>query len=113
MLGKEVKPAVLGPFLALIAACIFFATQSNRFLTSENLSLVLQQAVVVGVIAIGQTLVILTAGIDLSCGTAMALGGIVMSKFAVDLGLPAPIAVAGGIGRPYSLVSPMVCSSPL
>ena len=100
MLGKEVKPAFLGPFLALIAACIFFATQSNRFLTGENLSLVLQQAVVVGVIAIGQTLVILTAGIDLSCGTAMALGGIVMSKFAVDLGLPAPIAVAGGIGAP-------------
>ncbi len=100
MLGKEVTRAVLGPFLALIAACVFFAAQSDRFLTSENLSLVLQQAVVVGVIAIGQTLVILTAGIDLSCGTAMALGGIVMSKFAVDLGLPAPVAVAGGIGAP-------------
>ena len=100
MLGKEVTRAVLGPFLALIAACVFFAAQSDRFLTSENLSLVLQQAVVVGVIAIGQTLVILTAGIDLSCGTAMALGGIVMSKVAVDLGLPAPVAVAGGIGAP-------------
>jgi fructose transport system permease protein len=100
VLGKEVTRAVLGPFLALIAACAFFAAQSDRFLTSENLSLVLQQAVVVGVIAIGQTLVILTAGIDLSCGTAMALGGIVMSKFAVDLGLPAPVAIAGGIGAP-------------
>ena len=100
MLGTEVKRSALGPFLALIAACIFFATQSDRFLTSENLSLVLSQAGVVGVIAIGQTLVILTAGIDLSCGTAMALGGIVMSKFAVDLGLPPPIAVAGGIGAP-------------
>jgi fructose transport system permease protein len=100
LLGKEVTRAVLGPFFALIAACAFFAAQSDRFLTSENLSLVLQQAVVVGVIAIGQTLVILTAGIDLSCGTAMALGGIVMSKFAVDLGLPAPVAVAGGIGAP-------------
>jgi fructose transport system permease protein len=100
VLGKEVTRAGLGPFLALIAACAFFAAQSDRFLTSENLSLVLQQAVVVGVIAIGQTLVILTAGIDLSCGTAMALGGIVMSKFAVDLGLPAPAAVAGGIGAP-------------
>ena len=94
------KRSALGPFLALIAACIFFATQSDRFLTSENLSLVLSQAGVVGVIAIGQTLVILTAGIDLSCGTAMALGGIVMSKFAVDLGLPPPIAVAGGIAAP-------------
>jgi fructose transport system permease protein len=95
-----VRIAVLGPFLPLIAACLFFATQSDRFLTGENLSLVLQQAVVVGVIAIGQTLVILTAGIDLSCGMVMALGGIIMSRFAVDLGLTAPIAMAAGIGVP-------------
>ena len=89
--------AALGPFIALLAACAFFATQSDRFLTGENLSLVLQQVAVVGVIAIGQTLVILTAGIDLSCGMVMALGGIVMSKFAVDLGLPAALAVLCGV----------------
>jgi fructose transport system permease protein len=88
----------LGPFIALLAACIFFATQSDRFLTGGNLSLVLQQVMVVGVIAIGQTLIILTAGIDLSCGMVMALGGIVMSKFAVEFGLPAPLAIACGIG---------------
>jgi fructose transport system permease protein len=52
---------------------------------------------VVGVIAIGQTLIILTAGIDLSCGMVMALGSIVMTKFAVDLGLPTPIAILCGI----------------
>ena len=63
---------------------LFFATQSDRFLTGENLSLILQQVMVVGIIAIGQTLIILTAGIDLSCGMVMALGGIVMTKFAVD-----------------------------
>ena len=48
----------LGPFLALIAACIFFATQNERFLSGANFSLILQQVAVVGVIAIGQTLVI-------------------------------------------------------
>lgn len=90
--------ATLGPFIALLAACLFFASQSDRFLTGENLSLVLQQVAVVGVIAIGQTLVILTAGIDLSCGMVMALGGIVMTKFAVELGMPAPLAVLAGIG---------------
>ena len=78
----------LGPWLALLGACIFFATQSDRFLTGDNLSLILQQVMVVGVIAIGQTLIILTAGIDLSCGMVMALGGIIMSKFATELGLP-------------------------
>ena len=88
----------LGPFLALLLACLFFATQSDRFLTGENFSLVLQQVMVVGVIAIGQTLIILTAGIDLSCGMVMALGGIVMTKLAVEMGLPAPLAILCGIG---------------
>jgi fructose transport system permease protein len=88
----------LGPFLALAAACAFFATRSDRFLTGDNLSIVLQQVMVVGVIAIGQTLIILTAGVDLSCGMVMALGGIVMTKFAAELGVPVPLAIASGIG---------------
>jgi fructose transport system permease protein len=88
----------LGPFIALIAACAFFATRSDRFLTGDNLSIVLQQVMVVGVIAIGQTLVILTAGVDLSCGTVMALGGIVMTKFAVELGVPPAFAILCGMG---------------
>jgi fructose transport system permease protein len=88
----------LGPLLALLAACAFFATRSDRFLTGDNLSLVLQQVMVVGVIAIGQTLVILTAGVDLSCGMVMALGAIVMTKLATEFGLPVPLAIAGGIG---------------
>ena len=52
---------------------------------------------VVGVIAIGQTLVILTAGIDLSCGMVMALGSIVMTKFAVDHGLNPYLAIFFGL----------------
>jgi fructose transport system permease protein len=90
--------ARFGPFIALIAACAFFATRSDRFLTGDNLSIVLQQVMVVGVIAIGQTLIILTAGVDLSCGTVMALGGIVMTKFAVELGLSPAVAILCGIG---------------
>ncbi len=87
----------LGPFIALVIACAFFATQSSNFLTGANLSLILQQVMVVGVIAIGQTLIVLTAGIDLSCGMVMALGSIVMTKLAVEAGLPAPLAVLLGI----------------
>jgi len=87
----------LGPLLALVIASIFFATQSGRFLTSENFALILQQVMVVGVIAIGQTLIILTAGIDLSCGMVMALGSIVMTKFAADFGLPGGLAILCGV----------------
>jgi fructose transport system permease protein len=96
--GRRLPPlATLGPLLALVAACAFFATQSDRFLSGDNFSLVLQQVMVVGVIAIGQTLVILTAGVDLSCGTVMALGGIVMTKLAAEAGLPVPVAIAAGV----------------
>lgn len=87
----------LGPFIALLGACIFFATQSDRFFTLQNFSLILQQVMVVGTIAIGQTLIILTAGIDLSCGMIMALGSIVMTKMGADFGLSAPVAIALGI----------------
>ena len=96
---KERLPPIgqLGPFIALILACGFFGATTEQFFSGENFSLILQQVMVVGVIAIGQTLIILTAGIDLSCGMVMALGNIVMTKFAVDLGLPVPVAIACGI----------------
>ena len=88
----------LGPLLALLVACAFFATRSDRFLTGDNLSLVLQQVMVVGVLAVGQTLVILTAGVDLSCGMVMALGGVVAAKLATAAGLPVPLAIAAALG---------------
>jgi fructose transport system permease protein len=84
--------------IALVAACVLFGLTTDRFFSGANFSLILQQVMVVGVIAIGQTLVVLTAGIDLSCGMIMALGGIVMTKFPIDLGMSAPLAIASGIG---------------
>ncbi len=89
---------VLGPVIALVLASFYFATQTDRFLTPQNFSLILQQVMVVAVIAIGQTLVILTAGIDLSCGMIMALGGVVMTKFAEQFGFPPVLAILCGIG---------------
>ncbi len=89
--------ASLGPLIALVLAAAFFATQSDRFLSIQNFSLILQQVMVVGTIAIGQTLIILTAGIDLSCGMVMALGGIVMTKLAVAAGLNPYAAIACGM----------------
>ena len=85
--GMLAQLSSLGPFFALVLACAFFTTQTDRFLTGQNLSLVVQQSMVVGILAIGQTLVILTAGIDLSCGAVMALGSIVMTKLAVVNGV--------------------------
>lgn len=96
---KDKLPPIsqLGPFIALAIACTIFGITTDNFFTGANFALILQQVMVVGVIAIGQTLIILTAGIDLSCGMVMALGSIVMTKVAEDFGLPAPLAILVGI----------------
>ena len=96
---KEKLPPLsqLGPFIALAVACVVFGVTTDNFFTAANFALVLQQVMVVGVIAIGQTLIILTAGIDLSCGMVMALGSIIMTKFAADFGLPPSLAILCGI----------------
>lgn len=92
------RAAELGPAAALVLAGAFFAWHSERFLSADNFSLILQQVVVLATLAIGQTLVILTAGIDLSCGMVMAFGGIVMAQLATQYGLPAGAAMAAGVG---------------
>lgn len=89
-------PAI-GPLMALLLACIFFSLQTDRFLSGHNLSLVVQQVMVVGTLAIGQTLVILTAGIDLSNGPLMALGSIVMTSLAVNSGMHPVLAILLGL----------------
>jgi len=94
---RALTAPTVGPFIALVLTMAFFSFKSDRFLQTENLSLVLQQTMVVGVLAIGQTLVILTAGIDLSVGTVMALGQIVMTKLAVVSGVPPLLALLLGI----------------
>jgi fructose transport system permease protein len=97
LVGRVLAAPTVGPFIALLLTMAFFTVKSDNFLQAQNLSLVLQQVMVVGVLAIGQTLVILTAGIDLSCGTVMALGQIVMTKLAIENGMDPMPAIALGI----------------
>jgi fructose transport system permease protein len=95
--SRALALSTLGPIIALLLAIIFFTAQSARFLTGSNLSLVVQQVMVVGTLAIGQTLIILTAGIDLSNGAVMAFGNIVMTKLAVDSGVNPLLAILLGL----------------
>ena len=95
--SRALALSTLGPILALLLAVVFFTAQSSRFLTGGNLSLVVQQVMVVGTLAIGQTLIILTAGIDLSNGAVMALGNVVMTKLAVDSGMNPLLAIVLGL----------------
>jgi fructose transport system permease protein len=88
---------ILGPVVALLMASIFFAVMSPRFLSGPNFSLILQQVMVVGVLAIGQTMVIITTGIDLSNGMVMALSGVLLASFAAQKGLNPLLAVLIGL----------------
>src|SRR5258708_33094164 len=90
-----VTPTV-GPFIALLLACAFFATRTDRFLTGPNFSLIFQQSGWVAVLAIGQTLIILTAGIDLSNGAVMTLGSVIMVNIAVQNGINPYLAIGVG-----------------
>jgi fructose transport system permease protein len=86
-----------GPLAALLLACVFFSLSTDQFLTGGNFSLIVQQVMVVGTLAIGQTLIILTAGIDLSCGAVMAFGSIVIAKMAAEGTLPPLLAITLGL----------------
>ena len=90
--------ATLGPLFVLVLAIIIFAIAADRFLEPANLSLIVQQVMVVGTLGIAQTLIILTAGIDLSVGAIMVLSSIVMAKLSADQGVPGFLALLIGFG---------------
>ena len=84
-----------GIFLAFLLLAVVLSFSNQYFLTAGNISNVLLQTSINGVLAIGMTFVILTRGIDLSVGSVVALTGIVSASFATTS------ATAGIIGAPY------------
>ena len=83
----------------LVVAIIAFSIVNGRFLSAANLGLVLQQVTVIATLALGQTLIILTAGIDLSAGAIAVFSSILMANMATKLGVP---GVARAPPRPRS-----------
>src|SRR5213082_3055660 len=88
-------PAI-GPASVLVASVIVFSLINHRFLNATNLSLMIQQVAVLATLAIGQTMIILTAGIDLSVGAAAILAQMVMAQTAANNGVPGVLAVILG-----------------
>jgi fructose transport system permease protein len=88
---------ILGPLAVLVLSVIVFSFVSGRFLSAANLGLVLQQVTITAVLALGQTMVILTAGIDLSVGAIAVFTSIIMANLATDLGISGPVALIIGL----------------
>lgn len=113
---KPLSRAILSQYgiaIALAAEVIVFAFLSGHFFTAENLLNVTLQTSINAIIGVGMTFVILTAGIDLSVGSVVALSG-VLTALLLKLPLPVaalyPVAIGGGIafGAASGLLSGLV-----
>src|SRR5678816_3273889 len=86
-----------GLLLVYLVLIIGLSLLSNRFLTSSNQINILRQATINGIISVGMTLVILTAGIDLSVGSVLALSAVIGADL-LKRGIPVPAAVMAALG---------------
>src|SRR5262245_30202115 len=85
-------PTMIPLIVLLIGVLIFSFAAPGKFLSPLNLSVVLQQVTIVAILGMAQTLVIVTAGIDLSVGLIMILCSVAMGRTAVVDGVPIAIA---------------------
>jgi fructose transport system permease protein len=90
------QPA-LSPLAVLVIAIIVFALINPRFLQPQAVSILLQQVAIIAALAIGQTLIILTAGIDLSVGALTVFSMLIMASLASSGGVPGPLAILIGV----------------
>lgn len=94
-----------GVLIALIALLALSATLSDRFLSTPNLLNVLRQIAIVGVLAIGMTFVIITAGIDLSAGSVLAVAAVVAADTVNTVGPVAGLFAGLAAGAVLGLVN--------
>src|SRR5690242_4284871 len=87
----------LSPLVLLVITIVIFSIVNPRFMQANSLSLLIQQTAVVAALALGQTLVILTAGIDLSCGAICVLSMMIMASLSAKNGVPGPLALFIGV----------------
>jgi fructose transport system permease protein len=86
------------PFVVLVLGLLLgMIVNFDRFVSGSNLSTVLTQVTIIGILGIAQTLVILTAGIDLSVGVIMVISSVVMGRLAVIDGVPVIFAFPLGL----------------
>ena len=93
----HVNPALVPLFVLLVSIAVFGALLGSRFFSPFALTLILQQVQIVGIVAAAQSLVILTAGIDLSVGAIAVISSVVMGQFTFRYGVPVGLSVAIGL----------------
>jgi len=104
-LGRLVQQQ--GALAALVLVCIFAAVRYPQFLSENNLTNVLRQNSMLGLVALGMTFVILTGGIDLSVGSILAVAGVLAANLA-DRGLLIALVAAVAFATLLGLINGLV-----
>lgn len=91
------NPSLVPLIVLLVATLMFGVLLGSKFFSPFAMTLILQQVQIVGIVAAAQSLIILTAGIDLSVGAIMVLSSVIMGQFTFRYGIPVPIAVMCGL----------------
>jgi ribose transport system permease protein len=92
-----------GALIILLALVVAFSLAADNFLTVDNLRNILRQYSVPAILAVGQTLVIVSAGIDLSVASTAALSGSVMGVMYAHEGYPEPVALLMGLAAGFAV----------
>ena len=82
-----------GPLIGLILLCVFLTFATDKFMSVRNILNVMDQISVLGIMAVGMTLVILIGGIDLAVGSVLALAMMVMGYLFKTAGMPMGVAI--------------------
>ncbi len=90
-------PTMVPVIVLIVGVLAFGIIAGDRFFSPFNLSLIMQQVSVIGILAAAQSLVILTAGIDLSVAAIMVLMSVIMGNLAVKMGIPSVLAIGVGV----------------
>ncbi len=90
-------PTLVPIIILLLSVTAFAFVTDGRLLSGLAIKITLEQTAIIALLACAQTLIILTAGIDLSVGAVMVLSYVVMGHLAVNYGFPAPLSVFAGI----------------
>jgi len=101
-LTRRLEVRMLG--LALVIA-VSLSFMSPYFLTQNNIFNILDQSVVIGIVAVGMTFVILTGGIDLSVGSVAGLTGVIFGLALQRFGIPESMLIAVLAGACIGLFS--------
>ena len=91
------SPSLVPLIVLVISIIVFGSLLGTKFFSSFALTLILQQVAIVGIVGAAQSVVIITAGIDLSVGAIMVLSSVIMGQFTFRYGIPPAISIFFGL----------------